>query len=354
MITTLESYNSKEAKGAHRLHLNENGCLDKEGFIHSLRDELGNLGLYPDPQCLALKESLAKHHKIETTNLFIGNGLDEVVFLLSTAYLSRGDTILTSEMTFPGYELSAKAHKADSIKVPMYQHGTQPSLYGNYLEDSTKLAYLCNPHNPCGTIQDKATVIDLIERMREKNVLAIIDEAYIQFSDESVYSVVDLVNEYDNLVVLRSFSKSHGLASVRVGYAIASKKVISELDNIACALPFRVNRLAQVAAKRCIESKTYIQESVSGAQERVSNMYRFLTGLGVPAVKSVTNFLLVQIDAFGSDILSYLDKQGISVRDCGCFGLPGYIRVSFASEADCKVFKSAIEAYAMQGSEMSM
>jgi histidinol-phosphate aminotransferase len=339
--TKMKALNANAENIPLRLHLSEIDSASLRHFEKVYCEEFRSISRYPDPECIELKGAIAQRHGVANDNVFVGNGLDEVIFLICNVMLRDGGRSIISEKGFPGYKLSSFANGSGVVEVPLSGFTSDPSRFRDYLDAPVRIAFLCNPFNPCGTLVEKRVVEGFIDDMHLSGVIPIIDEAYIDFAGEAEHSAMDLIRNWENLVVLRSLSKSHGMAGLRVGYAIGGRPIIAALNDRARALPFRVNRLAQRLATEVIADREALTRNISRSRRRVSEMLAVLDALRIKYVPTVTNFIFMYTADFGH-FAGMMECRGIRVRDCSGFGFPGWSRVSFATDEECAAFATAL------------
>lgn len=266
---------------------------------------------YPDPHQRKLKEKIAKLKVVETKNIFLGNGSDEAIDLLFRAFCEPGKSnVIILPPTYGMYEVAANINDV-TVKKVLLQSNFQPDINGilNAIDNNTRLIFFCSPNNPtANSFQSK-----LIEQVLEKfNGVVVLDEAYIDFSAQQ--SFIDLANKYPNLVVLQTFSKAWGMASLRLGMAFADEKIISILSKIKP--PYNINGVTQQLALEALEkpekTKNYISEIIA---ERARLIFELST---IKIVKHIyptdANFILVKVDDAKS-VYKYLVNENIIVRD---------------------------------------
>ncbi|NDL11677.1 hypothetical protein CKY10_07810 [Photorhabdus sp. HUG-39] len=332
-------FNTSDTHISHRLHLNESDSNNLLNLNHVFLNEFKKISIHPDPGNTDLKNKISYHCRVSPDMVVLGNGIDEIILLLSLTFLKNKKTILTSEATFPGYETSAKIVGGNVIYVPLNDMRCSIDNYQKNIASDVILAYLCNPHNPTGSIVSVDEVINFIEIMNDKRVIPIIDEAYIQFSDENKNSILKYIANGGRAIVLRTFSKAYGLAGLRVGFAVGPKDLIHAVSLTALALPFRINRFAQRMASEVLASDI-LSINVRTVKKLISTIELSFSKSEVTYIPSSTNFVCFKPPMGNTDFLIKAEKFGVMVRDCGLFGLPGWIRASVSNkkDVDCLLF----------------
>ncbi|MBU2698486.1 histidinol-phosphate transaminase [Pimelobacter sp. 30-1] len=275
---------------------------------------------YPDALATELRAEIAARHGIPTEQVLVGNGSDELIFLLALAFLAGGGTAVCADPAYRVDEISTQVVGGTVVSVPLAEDQHDLAAMAAVPAD---LAYVVNPHNPTGTLVPR----DAVRRFREHSPagLVVVDEAYIDFApDPLAATAVPLLRE-GGLAVLRTFSKAFGLAGLRVGYLLAPTPVIDVLSGIRA--PFSVNRLAQAAALAALRDRTHheaVRVHTIDMRRRVSDLF---TRHGYDVVPSHTNFVLVRVpDEAG--LVRRLAAAGIAVRPGSALGVPGAVRVS--------------------------
>ena len=318
-----------------RLDMNENPDGLPEPFV---RDVLGSLSaeyLATYPEYGSLIGKIAGHCSVDLANICLTNGSDSAIKLLFNAYVSPGDKVVVTDPTFAMYPVYCQMHGADAVVIPYHQDFSFPvEEFMASLKSGVKLAVCVNPSNPTGTAIDRETLETIILHTAELDVLLIIDEAYYYYYQ---HTAIGQIRRYDNVVVLRTFSKLCGMAALRLGYAAASEGII---ENIYRVKPtFEVNSLAVCLANALLDRpdiiEEMIQETKAGKEFLLDNLKRH----SIPHRNSEANFVLIDCGNFASEIVRSLKNEGILVA--GGFRqefLRPYIRISIGSEEKMKIF----------------
>lgn len=297
---------------------------------------------YPDGYASQLRTAVAKHLDVAAEQLVFGNGLDEVIALIARTFLSPGDEVIEPWPTFSEYRLHAQIEGATVIDVPVTEAGNfdLPAM-AQALTAKTKLIWVCTPNNPTGTLLSIATLTEWLRQI-PKNVLVLMDEAYIEFTDDyPATSAISLLSKFPNLVVLRTFSKIYGLANFRVGFGVFPKQLVNYLQTVR--LPYNLSSIAQVSAQAALADQDFVATTRKRVQHARDSWERFLTQTGLPHTRSQTNFQFFQAPKMQASALKKrLLQQGFLVRD----GLkPGWLRVTFGTEAQNTAVQRIIETF---------
>ncbi len=305
---------------------NENrwGCSPK--VIKAINDNRAFFSYYPDVNATKLREKLVKKHNVSEDNLIFGNGSFELLTLIGEAYIGKGDEAIYTDPSFGWYLNVTLKNEGTIIKVPVTKDkevDTEGIL--SRISDKTKVIWLCNPNNPTGTVLTPDELISFVNKVPE-NVLIVLDEAYIDFIDGEYIDTVDLVKKHDNVISLRTFSKTYGLASFRVGYGIASKDIIKNLLKVK--LPINLNFAAQVSALAAMEDKDFFDYVIGSNRKELEYYYKEFESLGLKYIPSNGNFILVYTGIDGGYVENEFAKSGIIIRKGEEFGLDGWLRIS--------------------------
>jgi len=296
---------------------------------------------YPDSEAIEFRQCLSQKLGVAPDNILVGNGAVELVRLIALTYFRPGDSILILEPTFGEYEVACQIVGAGVVK----QWGREAENFAPRIEETVDLikkhhprgVFICNPNNPTGQYLTRQEIERILDAGRD--VLFILDEAYIAFVDES-WSSIDLIRR-GNVVIVRSMTKDYGLAGLRLGYAIASEEIISALRRVLP--PWNVNIVAQKAGVAAIMDEDYLEWCKQEIKKSREFLINELCRIGLPPLPSRTNFFLVRVGkakAFRNALLRY----GILVRDCTSFGLPEYIRIAHRVIPECRKLINTIQA----------
>ena len=291
-----------------------------------------DFSLYPDPDCLELREKLAEVIGVNTAHIMIGNGSTELIHLLARACLNRKDTAVILAPTFCEYDNACRLSGVIPIEIRTQAEDDFrwdiDSICHQIKRQKPQLVFFCNPNNPTGLYCDK-DMIKSVAEATSPGILAV-DEAYLPFVDNPWDSISLL--EIENIVLLRSMTKDHALTGLRLGYALASTEII---DTLKLYQPtWNVNTLAQVAGVAALDNREHVLQAKQLVDEARLYLFNALTELGLRALPSSVNFFLVEVgDA--KTIRSKLLQHGLVVRDCTSFSLPNYIRITVGKMTDC-------------------
>ncbi len=266
---------------------------------------------YPDPYQRELKKEIAKIKKVPAKNIFLGNGSDEAIDLIIRIFCEPGeDNIIVSDPTYGMYQVSADIHDVEVLKVPLspeFEFSAQHTLAK--VNDSTKLIFICSPNNPSA---NNLSVDEIEKVISEFDGVVVIDEAYIDFSDQKSFSLK--LEQYPNLIVLQTFSKAWGLAGLRLGLAYASQEIIAYLNKVKP--PYNINQLTQQKALQVLKDKSLVDENIKSLLAERDKLRFELEQLPnvIEILPSETNFLMVRFEN-AADVFQYLLSNEVIVRD---------------------------------------
>jgi histidinol-phosphate aminotransferase len=317
-----------------KLASNENALGPSPRAVAAAREAAATLHLYPDGAGYSLRNALAAKLGVTPQEVMIGNGSNELIELLVRTFVLEGEEVLTSAQTFVAYKLAAHAHGRTLVEAPMKErfHYDLDALK-KLLTRKTKLVFLANPDNPTGTWFSGAELVRFLDAAT-KDTLVVLDEAYVEFVDAPGFQdALALRKKYPNIVVLRTFSKIHGLAGVRLGYGIARPEVVDYIDRVRA--PFNVNSVAQAAGVAALGDVDHVEASRALVRSERPWLTAWLTALGATVAPSQANFLLVDFPgANGKELFEALLREGVIVRPVGGYGFPSALRITVGTRPE--------------------
>lgn len=329
------------------LALSENNNKIPQFLLDDLRDELQRCNKYPGEMFSDVERIIREKNGLDSNyNVLIGNGLDEIILVLFMAIMHKKGKIICSSSTFNGYKYSANALGILWDEVPLNDFKVDSNEMCNRIDSQTSAVVICNPHNPCGTILSLSELSKIIDRANEYGALVIVDEAYIEYVTDEKYKngIRNLFITNRNVIELHTLSKAFGLAGLRCGYALLYNGVIENVYDIIKALPFRVNRLACLAAQTCMNKQEFFYKQIEEIRRLKLKMYDILDKKNIKYIKSETNFLLIFFGEQTSKISKVLlEKYHIKIRECDEFDLKGYVRISIGTESEMNILTNAID-----------
>jgi histidinol-phosphate aminotransferase len=321
---------------AHPVKLsgNENilGCSPaaREAYVAAA----GELNVYPDGRGTALRTAVAERWKIEPERLVLGCGTDELLHLINQTFLEPGDNIVQGQYAFGAYGIGARACQAEVRSAAEPNYRIDIDLMLAEVDERTRLVFVTNPANPTGTF----TTRDELRRLHDAlppSVVLVVDAAYAEFcTDPTFTDGLDLARRAENIIVTHTFSKIHGLAALRVGWAYAPAPIADAIDRIRP--PFNVSVPALTAAVAALADDAFQARSLALVEQWRPWLTQQLGGLGLGVVPSSANFILVEFPTTpgktAPEAEAFLASRGLIVRGVANYGLPGHLRITIGLE----------------------
>ena len=307
--------NIGQIKNAIKLSANESalGVSPKVKKVISNRNLI--LSKYPDSKAQTLRKEISKNFKCDFNKIICGAGSDEIIQMICQLYLKPSDQVIVPQYSFLMYRIYAQIVGAKVIFSKEKNFKVSVSDIIKKVTKKTKIVFIANPNNPTGTYLSELELIELRKRLK-KNILLVMDDAYFEYLKNKRYKPsLEIFKNKDNVVIIRTFSKIYGLASLRVGWGYASKKIINAMNLIKP--PFNVNQLAQSAATEALKDKNFINQSVKHNIKEASKVKKILEKLNIFSNKVTANFLLLNFDKckFSANyVFNKLQLKGIILR----------------------------------------
>jgi histidinol-phosphate aminotransferase len=326
-----------------KLASNENPLGPSPKALAAMREAIERAHFYPDGGSYYLREAIAEKFGFERGNVILGCGSNEVIEFIGKAFLNPGDDIIAARHAFVVYKLMATLFGARTIETPDpgFAHDLDAMLAA--ITPRTKEIFIANPNNPTGTLLSQAEIDRFMARVPE-HVIVVFDEAYYEFLPDPP-DTLKYVRAGRDVVVLRTFSKIQGLASLRVGYGLARRELIDVLQKTR--QPFNSNGIAQAAALAGLRDDEHQQKTRELTWQGRDFMQREFAAMGLEFVPSHANFVLVKVGD-GKAIFNALMKRGVIVRDMNAYGLPEWIRVSIGTMPQNERFLAELKTH-LQG-----
>jgi len=330
-----------------KLSSNESALGPSPHAVEAYKAMAAKLHRYPDGGCTRLREALAGREGLEPDRIVCGNGSDELISLLTRAYAGPGDQVLFSEHGFVMYKLSALAAGAEPVAAPERDYTAQVDALLERVSAQTRLIYLANPNNPTGTYLP-ARELGRLHAALPQDVLLVVDAAYAEFLSRNDYVAgAELVEGAENVVMLRTFSKIHGLAGVRLGWAYCSQPVADVLNRVRG--PYNVTAPAQAAGVAALADVAHVAAARAHNDVWLAWLTEQVSASGLEVVPSVANFILVRFPADGAhgadQANAFLCARGIFPRAMGIYGLPDCLRVTVGLEDENRAFAEALAEF---------
>ena len=320
-----------------KLASNENPLGPSPKATEAMRAALSNAHLYPDGSGFYLCKAVAAKLGLAPENIILGNGSNEVIEFLGHAFLNPGDDVIIFQYAFIIYKLLATSFAARTIELPTPNFQQDLGATLNAITPKTRLIFIPNPNNPTGTLISQRAIDSFMSRL-PRNIVVVFDEAYFEFLDDPP-DTLQYVREGRNVVVLRTFSKIHGLAGLRIGYGVATADLIEILHKTR--QPFNVNSIAQAGALAALEDDAHLCETKRVIDEGRAYLQEQFCELKVPFVPAVANFVMVNVGD-GCAVFEKLLRRKIIVRPLKGYGLTEWVRISVGTMEQNKKLIAAL------------
>lgn len=327
---------------AIKLASNENPLGPSPKAMEAVRKALDAVHRYPDGACHELVAKLSAKLAVSPREIVIGNGSDDIIAMLTRAFLQPGDEAVIADPTFLMYEISIKTSGARIIKVPVEESlGVRIDALLGAIGKRCRLVFLCNPNNPTGAVVSTGDFSRLLDGLPE-DALLVVDEAYMEFvrDPDCARSLVLRATADHPIVTLRTFSKAYGLAGLRVGYGVMPAWVADVLHRVR--QPFNVNTLAQVAATAALDDREFLERSIRCVHEGIDWMQRQIAAMGLRCYPTQSNFFLIDVGKSADEVFEAMLRHGVIVRSMRAYGYPACIRVNAGTPRENERFVEAL------------
>lgn len=326
-----------------KLASNENpfGCSKK--VIAALKDYQKSFAIYPDGYAGDLRKTLSTFLQVQPEEIIFGNGSDNLIQIISRSLLDPNTNTVMAAPTFSQYRHNAIIEGAEVKEVPLINGNHDLDGMLAAIDEKTNIVWLCSPNNPTGTYIPGSKLIAFLEEVPQ-DTLVVLDEAYHEYAvADDYYDAVSLMRRFENLIVLRTFSKIYGLASLRIGYGLANPKIIKALEPVR--EPFNVNSFAQAAAKAALEDVEFIQKCKQTNRQGMQLFYQFCKENQLSYYPSQGNFILIDFHVDGDEVFQSLQQKGYIVRSGKALGFPTSVRITIGSSEENEGVLKAISDF---------
>lgn len=327
--------------GIIKLASNENPLGPSPTVLSAIQTALSDLTRYPDSNGFYLKHALSQRFNLDMDHLTLGNGSNDLLELIARTFLRDGVEAIYSQYAFIVYALVVRATGAQGVEVPADSYGHDLNAIANAVTHNTRVIFLANPNNPTGTVFSKQEFEAFMARI-PLSIIVVLDEAYTEFAGHlNTPNGLDVMGNYPNLIVTRTFSKAYGLAALRVGFAVANAEITNLLNRVR--QPFNVSSLGQVAAIAALQDDTYLKETVKINAQGYAQIIEGVTLLGIDFIPSAANFTTLNLKKNAQSTYQALLSQGVIVRPLAVYGLPNHLRVSIGTAFENNQFLLAFK-----------
>jgi len=336
----IEEVERELGRTAIKLASNENPLGPSPKAQEAIRKYAGNIHFYPDGGGYYLRKKLAEIHDLDMNQTILGAGSTDLIELVAKTFLTASDEAITSESAFYMYRLAVEDMGAALVLTPMRDLTFDLRAIVHAVTQRTKVIYLGNPNNPTGTMFTAAELDRFLDALPPR-VLVVLDEAYFEYVQRPDYShSVDYVRAGRNILVLRTFSKVHGLAGIRLGYGMGHRELIESLNRIRS--PFNASSVAQMAGMAALDDREHVARSVASNTREMKFVTEELALLGIRYTPSVGNFLLIDTGRDCEEDFVRLLHEGVIVRPMKIYGFPTSQRVTIGTHEENELFLEAL------------
>lgn len=330
-----------EPKDIVKLASNENPYGTSPKVIEAVSAIVSKMALYPDDSMIKLKKALSARFDLKDENIIIGSGSDQVIEFLIHAKAHTGSKILMNSITFAMYEIYSKHVGAEVIRTSSQEHNLD-EFYELYKKEKPEIIFICTPNNPTGDALDADKIYDFLNKV-DSDTLVVIDAAYLEYAIvKDVKKKIDakaLIEQFENVIYLGTFSKAYGLGGMRVGYGLADSKIIKELYKLRP--PFNITTLSLEAASVALGDEEFVKKSVTLNFEQMKRYEEFAKEQKIDIINSYTNFVTLCLNSSqnSTKISNQLLQKGMIVRDLSSYNMNA-IRVTIGTdEQNSRFFK---------------
>jgi histidinol-phosphate aminotransferase len=326
---------------------NENPFGPSPKALKAMQAVLAESNFYPDNDASELRQKLAEHHQVQPEQIVPAAGSTALLGIIARTLLSPGLNAITSELSFIVYPIATQAAGGQLIQVPMREDAYDLDAIATAIDQHTRIIYLSNPNNPTGTLVPAKALDHFLDKVPE-HVIVILDEAYYDFAQYFAevrgidYShALNYVKQGRKVVVLRTFSKAHGLAGVRAGYGIGAAELMSYFARMRTT--FSVSAPAQAAASAALDDEAHIQKTLKNNAEQAERLAAGIAELGYLPISTWANFLYCELGDDAAAVAKRLQAEGIIVRPLAPWGAPTAMRITIGTPEQNEIFLNAFK-----------
>ncbi len=332
-----------------KLASNENPLGPSLLAVRAIEQAAADVHYYPDGSGFQLSRKLAQHFSIDAECVTLGNGSNDILELVTRAFLGPQYSAVYSEYSFAVYPIVvqavgaranvAKAFDAGHPEMPL---GHDPQAMLQAIDDDTRIVFIANPNNPTGTWLQPDVLHELVSAIAQDTVV-VLDMAYQEYMDEALrIDIAGWLQQFPNLLIAGTFSKIHALAGLRIGYGLSSPEMADVLNRVR--QPFNTNSLAQAAALAALDDEQHVRDSVVMNNAGKAYLQQAFDDMGLRHLPSMGNFISVQVNTDGAALYQKLLQQGVIVRPVANYNMPDYLRITIGTQEQNQRFVSALQA----------
>lgn len=348
-ILDIEPYVPGASKAATqkviKLSSNENPLGPSPKAIEAYKKAADYIHRYPDAGSVELRKALAEKHGIDAERIVCGTGSDELITVICNAYCGEGDEVLYTEHGFLMYPIAALAAGANPVKAAEPERHTDLQTLLDAVTDKTKIIFIANPNNPTGALVKRSELLEFHAKLRS-DILLVVDSAYAEFVEEKDYTDgKDMVDQFDNVIMLRTFSKLYGLGGMRVGWSYSSREIADVLNRVRGI--FNLTISTQAAAVAALSDAEYIEKTLKLNSEQKKWITDRLQSMGIHVYPGEGNFILFTMGSAekAASCLNFLKDRGILIRGMTAYGLPDCLRMTIGLPEDMAEVEKAIREF---------
>jgi len=320
-----------------KLASNENPVGPSPAAVEALKGSLQDLNRYPDGAGYYLKKTLAEKLNVSEDELILGNGSNELLDIAARTFMTNGDEAVMATPSFVVYGMAVKSVGGNVAQIPLRNYAHDLEAMAAAVTPKTRLIFIANPNNPTGTINRNDEFSRMMDRIPD-DILVVVDEAYFEYvADPDYADSMRYFRSGRNILILRTFSKIFGLAGLRLGYGIAKKELLTDMNRLR--EPFNTNSLAQKAAIAALGDAGHLRISRETNEAGKKYLYAELSSLGIAHVPTEANFIYIPYEGSMS-LYEKLLKQGVIIRPMG----PNAVRVTIGLPEENRRFIEALKA----------
>jgi len=312
-----------------KLASNENPLGTSPKAIAAAKTAVDEVRLYPDGGCYALKQAIAGERSLDSSQIIVGNGSNEVLELIAHAFIGPGDEAVMGKGAFIVYKLVTLLMGGKPVEVPFHDHKHDVKAMAAAVTDRTKVVFLPSPDNPSGSRNSTEEILELIDALPD-HVLFVLDEAYVEYLEEAA-DLRPAIAAGKRVFCTRTFSKIYGLAGLRVGYGYGDADLVGLLNR--AREPFNVSSVAQAAAVAAVEDQEWVNQCRLANTASLQQLEKAFASMNLEYISSSANFVTVKIGE-GAAAFEALQRVGVIVRPLAPYGMPDWIRVSAGTEVE--------------------
>ncbi len=329
--------------GSIKLASNENPWGPSPRAVEAIASSLTGLHRYPDGSAYYLTDALAKWLGAEPGEIVLGNGSNEVIEFLVKAFVQRDDEVITSHPSFLMYQKFVQVRGGKNTVIPLRNMQHDLKAIAEAVTDRTRLIFMDNPNNPCGTMFSRDMFAGFLDTLPEE-VIVVLDEAYIDFVDSreriDVLSYIRQPGTLPAVVSLRTFSKAFGLAGLRVGFGLMHREIAALLHRVR--QPFNINLLGQVGALAALQDQDHYRMTIAETVKEREWLCQQVKELGCRPYPSHTNFFLIDVNGDATKLYEAMLYEGVIVRSMKAYGFPDFIRITVGTHEENNRFVNSL------------